>query len=340
MWETRRPPESSPMSPLEIIRCAPILSAARGIELLCDGLGRALLHELASHGPLTRVALAARLHASPTRVYECLKALAAAELIEASTAARAARHGVTGSGRALLAVAALVEAWFGRHPAGPLEDSVGWRAFGDFGEAWRTALVEWIVRLGPTESDAARGLPGYEPHRLAELLSARSEAGMVELYRARDGALRYRLTPWAARAILPLAALARWEGRFRPPGGVSIAVEDAVVGLLATLPLVRLGPQCDAFCTLTAEAGPGPTGARRTGTVWAQLRRGRVVAAGEGAPPRPADGWVSGSFDAWLTAVLDGSRRPLRLDGRDPGSTATVTALLDGLHAQALDLGG
>jgi hypothetical protein len=328
------------MSPLEIIRCAPILSAARGVELLCDGLGRALLHELLAHGPLTRISLAARLHAGPTRVYECLKGLAAAELIEASSAARATRHGITRSGRALLAVAARVEAWFGRHPAGPLEDSVGWRAFGDFGEAWRTALVEWIVRLAPTESDAARGLPGYEPRRLAELLAARSEAGMVELHHARDGTLRYRLTPWAARAIHPLAALARWEDRFRPPGGASIAVEDAVVALLATLPSVRLGPQCDVLCTLTAGADPGPTGARRTGTVWAQLRGGRLVGVGEGAPPRAADAWVSGSFEAWMAAVLDGSRRALRLDGLEAGSTASIAALLDGLHEQAFDLGG
>ncbi|HVS99051.1 MAG TPA: hypothetical protein VHE08_00895 [Solirubrobacterales bacterium] len=328
------------MSSLEIIRHAPILSAARGVGLLCDGLGRALLHELLAHGPLTRISLAARLHAGPTRVYECLKAFAAAELIEASTATRAPRHGITASGRALLAVATRVEAWFGRHPGGPLEDSVGWRAFGDLGEAWRTALVEWIVRLGPTESDAARGLPGYAPQRLAELLSARQEAGMVELYCARDGTLRYRLTQWAAQAILPLAALARWEDRFHPPGGASIAVEDAVVGLLAILPPVRLGSKRDALCTLTAEAGQGPTGGRRTGTVWARMRRGRVVGVGEGAPPRPADGWVSGSFEAWMTAVLDGSRRALRLDGRDPAGTATVTELLDGLHAQALDLGG
>jgi hypothetical protein len=329
------------MSPLEIIRCAPILSAARGVELLCDGLGRALLHELISHGPLTRFSLAARLHTGPTRVYECLKVLAAAELIETSTAARAPRHGITGSGRALLAVAPRVEAWFGRHPTGPLRDSVGWRAFGDFGEAWRTALVEWIVRLEPTEPDVARGFPGYEPQRLTEVLAARSEAGMIEQYGVRDGARRYRLTPWAAQAILPLAALARWEDRFRPPGGAATVVDDAVVGLLATLPSVRLERRCDALCTLTAEAGPGAAdGARRTGTVWARLRRGRVVGVGEGAPPRPADGWVSGSFEAWMAAVLDGSRRALRIDGRGPDSAAAVTALLDGLHAQALDLGG
>jgi hypothetical protein len=322
------------MSPAQIIRCAPILSAALGLELLCNGLGRALLHELAAQGPLTRAALIARLHAGSTAVYECLKALRAVGLIESSSGARAARHSINTSGRTLVAVAAGVEAWFARHPAGALEASVGWRAFEDFGEAWRNGLFEWIVRLAPSEAAATRGLPGYEGRRLAELLAAMGEAGMVEQRRAADGLPHYRLTAWAAGAIAPLAALARWEERCRPPGGAAVAVDDAVVAILAVLPLVRLGVEVTGVCTLTVEAGPGAPDGRRTGTVWARLRRGRVVAAGEGAPPRAAEGWAVGSFDAWFAAVLDGRAGALRLGGRDGGSVETVAGVLGELHTQ------
>jgi DNA-binding HxlR family transcriptional regulator len=315
------------------LRRPPIASAALGLGLISRGLNRDLLRELAA-GPQTRPAVTARLHAGQTRVYERLRELRAARLVEAEAVGRAPLYRLTASGRALLSLAAAVESWFALHPSGALESSVGWRAFADVGEAWRSGLIEWIVRLAPSDLDVARGLPGYEGRRLAEVLAAMGEAGMVDRRRRADGSAHYRAAPWTARAIGPLAALARWEERFDPPGGASIAVEDAVVAILASLPLVRLGEEALGIYTLTVEAGRGAAGARRTGTVWVRLRHGRAVAVGEGRPPRPADGWTGGSFEAWLAAVLDGSGRAVRPAGRDAAAIETVAAVVDQLHVQ------
>jgi hypothetical protein len=317
-----------------ILRRPPILSAGRGLGLLCDGLDRALLGELALHGPLTRAALVARLHAGATRVYESLRRLRDAGLTEASEAGRAARHSITDSGRGLLAVAAPVRAWFGGRPGGALEPSVGWRAFAEIGEAWRDGLIEWIVRTAPGEADLDHGPPGYERRRLAEVLARMGEAGTLAPRRGADGRAHHRLSPWAARAIGPLAALARWEERFGPPGGARIATEDAVVAILATLPLVRLDPGLGGVCTLTVEAPAPRPGAPRTGTVWARLRGGRPLALGEGAPPRPAEAWARGSFADWLAAALDGRPGALRLGAGGAEAAALLPALLGALHAE------
>jgi hypothetical protein len=320
------------MSPAPVLRAPPIETAGRALALLCDGLRRAVLAELATHGPLTRPVLGARLHAGSTRVFECLRTLQDAGLTRASRSGRPARHSITGSGRALLAIAPAVEAWSGAHPGGALEPSVGWRAFEDVGAAWRDGVIEWVVRLAPSGAEVARGLPAFEGRRLAALLAAMVEAGTLVTRRGRDGRRHYRLSRWTACAVGPLAALARWEESFRPAGGARIEVEDALVAILATLPLVRLGPQADGLHTLSAEADGAPAGARRTAMAWVRLRGGRPVAIGEGAPPRPADGWVSGGFEDWLAAVLDGSGRTLRSGGREEVGARDSAALVAELH--------
>lgn len=327
------------MSATPVLRAPPIETASRALALLCDGLGRAVLRELASRGPFARPALSARLHAGSTRVYECLRTLQAAGLTEASRPGRAARHSITPSGRALLSIAPSVEAWSSAHPGGVLEASVGWRAFADLGAAWRDGVIEWVVRMAPSDAEVARGLPAFEPRRLAEILAAMVEAGTLITRRGPDGRDHYRLSPWTALAVGPLAALARWEEVFRPPGGARIEVEDALVAILATLPFVRLGPAAEGLHTLSAEADDVPDGARRGAMAWVRLRRGRPIAIGEGVPPRPADGWVSGGFEDWLAAVLDGSGRALRSGGRDRGCAQESAALVADLHRILGDLG-
>ena len=200
------------------LRRPPIASVQRGLELLSHGLYRDIIKELVEQGALTRAALTARLHTSSTKLYECLKTLRAAEVVAVSRRGKALEYEVTESGRELHAVTAIVTGWFHAHPGRPLDPSVGWRAFADLGRSWRMVLVEWIVRRAPSGEDVAEGFDGFNEQQLAETLEAMGHADMVEMRKGRDGLPRYRLTPWAARAIGILAFLARWEDRFRPGG--------------------------------------------------------------------------------------------------------------------------
>lgn len=316
------------------LRRPPIASAERGIELLSHGLNRDILKELVEQGALTRVALAARLHTGSTKLYECLKTLRAAEVVTVTRHGKALEYEVTESGRQLHAATVIVTRWFRAHPGRPLDPSVGWRAFADLGRSWRMVLVEWIVRREPTVEEVAEGFDGFDEQQLAETLEAMGHADMVELRKGRDGRPRYRLTPWAARAIGILAALARWEQRFRPPGSAAIEIDDAVVAILATLPLIRLPETATGTCTFTAEVENGRQADPRFGMVWTRIRRGRAVDIGEGAPPGPADGWAAGAFSSWIAAVLDGRENALRHDGRGEAGIGLVTSVVAQFHAQ------
>lgn len=317
------------------LRRPPIASAECGIALLSHGLNRDIMGELAEEGPLTRPALAARLHASPTKIHECLANLREAGVVTVCSRSKANEYGVTKSGRRLHAATAIITRWFRARPGRALTPSVGWRAFADFGESWRMVFVEWIVRCAPTAEDLAAGFDGYNEHQLAETLDTMREAGMVMVRKERNGRARYRLTPWAARAIGILAAISRWEQEFGPPGSAAIEVDDAIVAILATLPLVRLDEEVAGVCTFAAEAERDQQLERRLGTVWARVRRGRVVDLGEGAPPGEAVGWAGGPFSAWLAAALDG-RAALRCDGRTPAGIKLVSGVVAQVHAQLM----
>jgi DNA-binding HxlR family transcriptional regulator len=325
-----------PMSAPPVLRRPPVTSARTGLELLSRDLHRDILKELAEDGPLTRSALAAKLHASATQVHECLQRLRGAMLVDSRRAGRAVEYSATPAGVELEEMTAIVVRWSRTHPGNPLTPSVGWRAFADFGEFWRVGLVEWIVRCSPAREDVARGLDSFPPSTLQETLDAMVEAGMVVPRKAREGRERHRLSPWAARGVGILAAIARWEARHEPPGHASIEVADAVVAFLATLPLVGLREEASGLVTFTVDSEREDGSAPRFGSVWAKVRKGRVVATGEGVPAERPAGWATGTFDAWLSACLDGRRRGVRRSGSSAGGIELVDAVVEDIHRKLM----
>lgn len=318
----------------DALRRPPITSAQRGLVLLSHGLHRDIIRELVERGPSSRAVLIARLHASSTKLYECLKVLRAAEAVDIGRRRRVPEYAITDSGRRLYEGMAVVSRWFGDHPQGPLDPSVGWRAFADLATAWRLGLVEWIVRCAPTVADLADGFGGQDEQHLKETFDGMTLAGALELRKGDDRKRHYHLTPWAAQAITIFAFLARWEHEFRPPGATPIMVDDAVVAILATLPLVRVSENHTGTFTLAAEVEPDEEADRRVAMVWARVRRGRVTEVGEGAPPEPPAGWVTGTFSDWLASGLDGQVTALRCDGRNEKGVELVVAIVVEGHRQ------
>jgi DNA-binding HxlR family transcriptional regulator len=311
------------------LRPAPIQSAARGGDLLSDGLNRDILRELLVRGPLSRGRLTAGLHARPTRIYERLRSLQDSGLLHAETRRRPPSYGITDSGESLIAVAEMIERWFAIRPLGPPESSVGWRAFAELADAWRSGLFEFVVRVAPSARELEHPPPG--PAGRAERIAAMLDSGMVETYVDGQGVARHRLSAWSARAIGPLPALARWESMFRPPEAARIEREDALVSFLAGLPLLRVEGR-SGLCLLSA-SGDVPQGSRPAGA-WAMFEDGVLVEVGEGAPSSPADGWASGTFGAWLAAVLDDDPRGLRIGGRTQAGIDLAEVVVAELHHQ------
>ncbi len=316
------------METTEALRAPPISSARRGLDLLRKELNRQILTALARRGPMTVEELVTWL---------LLRARSALEghleeLLGCGTLERYQRDGetayrLTAAGRGLVAVEQAATAWLLSHPQRPLDESspIAWRAFSALADAWQSAILEWIVRRAPSEDEIAKGIAGLSPRTIKKHLRRLQGAGLIERRKGREGSVRCRLTDWGRRGIGVLAAAAAWEQAF-VEDRVAIATADAVAALLGTLPLVQLPADVSGLCTLTAGVDPGDDSRPRAGMVWAKFRHGRVVGCGEGAPGREPDAWISGTFSAWLAAVIDG-KDALGLGG-DREFAATVVSQL------------
>jgi DNA-binding Lrp family transcriptional regulator len=316
------------------LRRPPIASAQIGLDLLKDELNRGILGTLTEEGPLNKSALARWLLVPRTTVGERLDELLAAEVVEAFGLGRGRTFTLTSAAPGLVDAIGVVEEWLRGNPRRSLEPSspVGWRAFAELATGWQTALIEWIVRCAPTEADLAGGLDGFSERQLKDEIDSLVGIGMLELRGDYDGREHLSLTEWGRRAIGVLAFIARWERTSLPNAAAPIEVDDALVALLAWLPLAGFSEPVSGICTFSAEEVDG-SGRRRAGLVWARLSRGRVVACAEGPPNHPPDSWATGSFEDWLGAVLDGKASALRCEGTD-GNAHLARSMVDQVSRQ------
>ena len=318
------------MEPRPVLRRPPIASAEHGLRLLKPALNRDILTTLEKEGPQTLTALSA-LCATHSTLRQHLGELIEAGAVAEGGTARAREFSLADTGRHLAKLIRAIEGWL-RSEFAPEHVSMaaGWRIFGELGDTWKAVLLEWIVRCRPGPDDLGDGFAGATGRKLKEEFEMLRASGLVEL--SKDGE-RFSLTRWGAQAIGVLAEIARWEQIHMPGRAAPIAPDDALVAMLAALPILRLDKDLVGLCTLSAERETGDDGRPRIAAVWAEFRHGRVVKLAEGRPPGPADAWVSGPFSAWLSAVLDGRLRALNCAGKD-GYRELAEAVVAELHAK------
>lgn len=347
MWDriARNPIESTRLvhALIGFERQPPIPTGRQGVELLSKEVNRMIVLALEdgskTRRDLERWTVANSRDTVATHVNVLLEAgVVAAE--QGRGAARAVKLAATRSGRALAEVIHLGIAWLARHPRPEVREhsDLGWRTFAYVGRAWEQGLVDRLVRA-PQGMALGDLLPDVSSDARERLLVAMQGAGLIEVSEPRSaggqaGRRRAYITDAARLAIGPLAAIGRWEHVFGYGDGELTAI-DAVVALEAALPLVRLPDGASGAVALTVDAGPRAGSGPRVGTVWATLRRGRVTEYGEGRPPKPAQAWARGGFDAWFAAVMDGRRTALQLGGERALAKAVVAQLHEKLYAYA-----
>jgi hypothetical protein len=284
---------------------------------------------LANEGPQPLIALAA-LAASPSTLREHLSELIEAGVGVEGGTARAREFSLSTAGSELAKLILVIDDWL-RSDFAPemVSPAAGWRTFGELADTWRAVLLEWIARRRPSRDDLGDGVAGFSGRKLKEDFDMLCASGLAEL--GKDG--RHSLSRWGVQAIGVIAEVARWEQACIPEKAAPIEPADAIVAMLAALPILRLPEHLSGLCTLSAEREAGDDGSPRSATVWAKVRRGRVVKVDEDKPPGPADAWISGPFSAWLSAVLDGRLRALNCDGKD-GHREFAKAIVIELHAE------
>jgi DNA-binding HxlR family transcriptional regulator len=246
-------------------------------------------------------------------------------------APRRVEYGLTAAGLALAEVGAAVESWLGRHPERPLElvGELGWRAFVALNEGWDSALLGRAV-AAPRSRRELLEAADRRPERLRRHLRRLAGAGLLESAGSggRDDAVLP--TQWCRLGFGPLAAALRWERAHFPARAAAIPAPDAVLALAGILPLARPAGGLAGTCALTVRGDATPASPRRAGAAWARVGAGRVLDCGPGPLGEQPDAWVDGELEGWFEAVLDGSRRRLRIGG----DAELAGALIAQLHHQ------
>lgn len=246
---------------------------------------------------------------------------------------RAVEYELLPPGRALILVARIAEAWLRQAP-GYSPDSApdSWRWVAALADGWSGGLIRQLARASAGQSDLERSVEGASHFEIKGRLRRMHEAGITELLPRQGIARRYELSEWGRAGIAVIAAAGRFEREYLVDGPAPIVPDDAVTALLMALPIVVLPSGWSGALSFCAKVDPSNRIGPQAEAVWVEMREGRVVAAGEGAGPAP-DGWVQGSIEEWMAAVIGGNPGALQLGG----DHAPAVAVLEQLHERLFE---
>jgi DNA-binding HxlR family transcriptional regulator len=237
-------------------------------------------------------------------------------------------YALTRTGRELLDVAKVVQAWLGEAPANPqpLGSVAAKRSLKALTEAWSTYIVRALAARPLTLTELSKLISALNYPSLERRLTAMRFAGLVEASPSSRSGTRCASTTWLKRAVGPLIAAARWEQRHTPLTARPLGRLDIEATFLLAIPLLHLPPDLSGTCRLAVEIRSAGGEHDMAGVV-VRVEDGQVVSCisrlrGE------VDASVSGSAPSWLDAVIDQEPGRLELGG----DTQLADGLLDRLH--------
>jgi DNA-binding HxlR family transcriptional regulator len=234
---------------------------------------------------------------------------------------------LTRSGRELIALGEVVQAWLNLAPDQPL-------ALGGVAaksvikaliEGWTSSLVRALAArpLALTELDRLIGSLNYPS--LERRLSAMRLAGLIEVCRSEGRRTPYTVTTWLRQAMGPLVAAASWERQQLSSNVVPLTRIDFEATFFLGVPLAELPSDLSGSCRLSVEF---PNGSRGEPVgVMVGVRRGQIESCVSRLRGHP-DAWASGSTAAWLQAVRLRDEDLLEVGG----DWALAKALIEQIH--------
>jgi DNA-binding HxlR family transcriptional regulator len=237
-----------------------------------------------------------------------------------------AEYGLTGSGRALIAVAGVLEDWLQTGPSGPVV--IGSVAAKSATKAlvggWSANLVRALAARTLTLTELNILIPKISYPSLERRLGAMRLAALIEAEPSDGRGVPYRATELLHRAVLPLTAAIAWELQHLDEPTARIGGIDAEAAFLLAIPLISLAPAISGKCRLAIEirGGAEPVFAGvvvsvEAGTVTSCVARlkGTVDASASGTP------------GAWFRQIGGSAESQLEMSG----DFALARALLESL---------
>lgn len=235
---------------------------------------------------------------------------------------------LTECGLELLEVAGLLAIWLAIAPEGRIElgSAEAKHAIKALAHGWSSSIVRALAArpLSLTELDSIISSLTYPS--LERRLLAMRQLGLLDAVSGGGRSTPYALTDWLRRAIVPLAAAARWEHRHFPEEAVPPTSQDIEAAFLMSLPLMSLPKELSGSCRVAVRRVHRAT-SNLTGAL-VEVRNGVLRSCTtrlEGAP----SSWAVGSTTAWFAAVTSGDPQLLELGG-DPRLAAEVVEQMHG----------
>lgn len=234
------------------------------------------------------------------------------------------------AGRELLVVADALASWLATFPGTPTAFGSGAAksAIRALVDGWSTSMVRALAirPLSLTELNAVIASISYPT--LERRLVAMRRDGLVEPLASGGRGTPYRVSEWLRRAITPIAAAARWEGRCLREGTLAITNRDVEAAFLLALPLLRLPTRPSGSCRLGVRVGAGENDA--VAGVVVTVLEGEVDSCGTRVQVE-ADAWALGTTAAWFSTVIECDPAYLKLGGDVELAKQIIAALHEAL---------
>jgi DNA-binding HxlR family transcriptional regulator len=238
-------------------------------------------------------------------------------------------YALAAPGRELLTVAHIVSHWLARAADGPIEPGTvaAKSAIKALIDGWSASIVRALAAraLSLTELDKVISKLNYPS--IERRLSAMRAVGQIESLPGRGRSTPYAVTDWLRRAVLPIAAAARWERRHAGDAVAPISGLDVEAVFLLSLPLLRLSADRGGYCRLAVELPSGNGNGQRFAGVLVGVEQGRVASCVSRLDGE-SGAWAAGSPVDWMEAVA--ARDPGRLELG--GDRRLATNVVEGLH--------
>lgn len=257
-----------------------------------------------------------------------LSEIGAIERVRRSDFPLSVDYALADPGRELLGVARVLQRWLDESPEGPLAlgDRAAKSAVKALVDGWSAGIVRALAARPLSLTALNTLITGLNYPSLERRLAAMRLAGQIEASPCKGRGTPYRGTEWLGRAVGPLAAAARWERDHVAARTTPISRIDVEAAFLLTVPMMRLSPDVSGTCRMAVEMRGAGGGKSSVVGVLVSVEEGRVASCVSRLQGL-ADGWASGTANAWMDAV--GGREVEALEVG--GDCELVRDLVDGL---------
>jgi DNA-binding HxlR family transcriptional regulator len=240
-----------------------------------------------------------------------------------------AKYSITPAGRALLEVAAVLDAWLQMAPDGPLpaKSVAAKSATKALVGGWSATIVRALAARSLTLTELSMLIPRISYPSIERRLGAMRLARLIEAQPSDGrGGVPYQATEWLRHAVTPLTSAIAWEQRFVLDPNAQIGRLDIEAAFLLAVPLLTLDPNLTGRCRLSVDLrGPAQT---TCAGIMLGVEKGVVISC-TSRLEGDADASASGTPGEWMQQMVTSSRGLLEMSG----NLSLAQAVTNGLQA-------